>query len=424
MLSKIDLYILSYHILPNNLTKSVKNVKYKPQRDLPKFVREHKTLSPSELVKIILRERNKQITPEAISNWFRRHPKVHYELTQELASNKPNVNEEVLEHIFQNGAFEELPSVKNWILEMEDRDIARISARLGALKRVCMGKFTTRGVDLVAEGLWCFKHPDRLRLDEAREIVRILKRKGLETANIRIPLRDFLLSKGIVVGKKITGAKSKGYGKFAKLYVKIEILREMLQWIKTVDFEAYVVAKFMFKTGTRINATLEARIENMRIFGDHAEIRVFDKARRSIHPEGKEWIKHVDESLLSDLKTLIGDRKSGKIFSHPRSRTQRDYMSKINREALKRFVPELEPKIPMPNHFWRHMFFQHMLRLMDWNYGACAELGGSTVKSVEESYGKPPEAIVRKWGLKYMPKLEVSEETTPIRILEQPFLEV
>lgn len=379
-------------------------MKYKPTRDLPKFVRELKTLSPSKLVEKILRERNKKINPEAISNWFRRHPKEYDALALELASDKPNEKDEVLDHIFQNGAFEELPSVKNWILEMEDRDIVRIPARLGALKRVCLGRFSHRGVDLVAEGLWCIKHPDRLTLDEARDIVRIMKRKGLETSSIRIPLRDFLLSKGIVVGKKITGAKSKGYGKFAKLYVKIETLREMFQWLRTKDFEAYVVDKFMFKTGTRINATLDALIENLS--EENGEIRVYDKGRRSIHPEGKEWIKNVDASLLRDLKTLIGDRKSGKIFQNHKD----DTMSKLNREALKRYVPELEPKIPMPNHFWRHMFFQHMLRLTDWNYGACAELGGSTVKSLEESYGKPPKVVVKSWGLKFVPMIKV--ETT------------
>jgi len=280
-------------------------------------------------------------------------------------------------------------------------------------------------VDLVKENLWCLKHPDRLTLDEAREIVRILKRKGHSTSTIRIPLRDFLLSKGIVVGKKITGAKSKGYGKFAKLYVPIKTLRGMLQWLKTKDFEAYVATLFMFKTGTRIEATLKALIENIREFGDHAEISVYDKARRSIHPEGKEWIKNVDSTLLGCLKALIGDRMSGRIFQKTRME-----MSEINREALKRFVPQLEPKIPMPNHFWRHMFFQHMLRITEWNYGACAELGGSTIKSLEESYGKPPKAVVKKWGLKYMPMIKVetkavpSEETISTQILEPPLLEV
>jgi hypothetical protein len=35
---------------------------------------------------------------------------------------------------------------------------------------------------------------------------------------------------------------------------------------------------------------------------------------------------------------------------------------------------------------------------------------GSTIASLQESHGKPPEAIVRQWGLKYLPDLETSEE--------------
>jgi hypothetical protein len=108
---------------------------------------------------------------------------------------------------------------------------------------------------------------------------------------------------------------------------------------------------------------------------------------------------------------LIRNRKSGKIFN-----ISIVELSNLNREALKRFVPELEPKIEMPNHFWRHMFFQHMLRVTDWNYAVCAEWGGSTVASLQESYSRPPEAVVREWGLKYMPTLEASE-IMPIQIL-------
>jgi len=61
-----------------------------------------------------------------------------------------------------------------------------------------------------------------------------------------------------------------------------------------------------------------------------------------------------------------------------------------------------------------------MLRATDWNCAVCAELGGSTISSLQESYGKPPEAIVRQWGLKYVPTLETSEEDTLMYLAEQP----
>jgi hypothetical protein len=46
-----------------------------------------------------------------------------------------------------------------------------------------------------------------------------------------------------------------------------------------------------------------------------------------------------------------------------------------------------------------------MLRMTEWNYGIVASLGGWTVKALEESYGKPPRAIVREWGLSKIPEL-------------------
>lgn len=397
-------------------------MKYNASRDLPQFARECKILSPSKLAEIVLNRRNEKITPESITMWFKRHSDVYGQLRKEFVEGKLSVKDVVQQHIFQNGVFEELESIKAWIAEMEDRDIVAIRQNVATIKRVCMGKFPKFNVDLVAEGLWSYKHPDRLLLDDATEIIRILKKKGFDTATLRIPLRGFLLSKGIIVGKKISGAKGKSFKKFAQLYVPMETLNKMLRWIKSIDFEAYVIDRFMFQTATRITATLNALIGNIRVFEDHAEITVYDKARRSVYPEGKDWIKYVDLELLAEFKTIIGKRKSGKIFN----KTQKE-MSNINREALKRFVSELEPQIRKPNHFWRHMFAQHMLRLTDWNYGVVAELGGWTVKALEESYGKPPQAVVKSWGLRYMPmiKVDVSQaEIMPIQILEQPSLEV
>jgi len=376
---------------------------YKPKRDIPIAVRTLRTFSPSKIREWILNRFNESVTPESITMWFKRHPSEHDALQKEvLEEEKPK--EVILESIFKNGTFEQLESVNNWITEMKDRLVSeqRIKANVGALKRVCLGKFPKLNVDLVQEALWSYKHPDRLSIDEAREIVRILRDRGLETCNIRIPLRDFLLSKGIVVGKKISGAKSKGYGKFARLYVEKDILNKMLEWIKGLNFEAYVIDRFMFKTATRISATLNARIEDLTKFEDHAEIRVFDKARRSIHPKGKEWIKYIDPSLLAEINQIISDRKVGQIFVLTESE-----MAKINRSALETFCPELLKEYGdiMPNHFWRHMFAQHILRATDWNYGLVGELGGWTPKALEESYGKPPQAIVKEWGLKYMPVL-------------------
>jgi integrase len=393
-------------------------MKYKASRDLPQFATECKTLSPSKLAEIVLNRRNEKVTSESVTMWFKRHPDIYDALRKELIEGLPTEKEKVDSSIFERRQFEELPSVKAWILDMKARELSEHSVALqkGNLRLICKGYFPKHGIDIVAEGKWSYKHPDRLTLQDAMEIIAILKDKGIDTYQYKGTLKDFLTSKGVVIGKKITVGKSKGFGKLAKLYVERPIIDDMLEWIKNIDFEAYVCDDFMFKTGTRLSASLKALIENIN-FEQHT-IRIYDKARRSLYPEGKEWEKYVPLKLWQNLMKVIRDRKSGKIFNKTRKE-----LTNLNREALKRFASELEPKISMPNHFWRHMFFQHLLRTTDWNYGVCAELGGSTVASLQESYGKPPQAVVREWGLKYMPSLEGSEKMS-IQILEQPSLEV
>jgi len=386
-----------------------KTVKYKPQRDLPLFAREHKTLSPSKLREIILAKRNEAVTPESITMWFKRHPEIEEHLRKEIIEEeKPK--EVVAETIFQNGTFEELESVKNWILEQKDRDLSpdKIREKIGTLKRVCQGR--AFDINLHKEELWAYKHPDRLTLDDARDFIRILKDRGFETQSYRITLRDFLLSKGILAGKKISGAKSKGFGKYADLFVEKEIINQMLKWVQNQNYEAYVINRFMFKTATRINATLNALLEDLIEYPTHAEIKVYDKCRRSmakVNPldktiVGKLWIKYLDLELLSEIKSFIGTRKNGRIFKM----TEQE-MAKINNNVIKEFCSWVLEKYGdvMPNHFWRHMFAQHMLRLTNWNYAIVAFLGGWDIKSLQESYGRPPEAQIREWGLKEIPKL-------------------
>jgi hypothetical protein len=383
---------------------------YKPSRDLPEFAREAKTLSPSRLAQIILNKRNEKRTPESVLMWFKSHLDIHDALAKELDNGLPDEKQVIDNSFFQN--FKEASSVKAWILEMEGRDVTRkyIEQQIHLMRSACKGILRRHKVDLVAEEKWCSKHPDRLNLQDAIELIALFKDKGIDTYPYKRCLKDFLTSKGIIVGKKIAVGKSRSYGKLASLFVERTVLDEMLTWIRQQSFQCYVADDFMFKTGTRLTATLKALIEN--IISQQHTIKVYDKARRSIYPEGKEWTKYIPLELWRNLQQLVGKRKSGRIFHISKLE-----LSDVNREALKRFVSELEPKIYTPNHFWRHMFFQHMLRATDWNYAVCAELGGSTVASLQESYGKPPQAIVRQWGLKFMPTLE-KNGVLPLQTLE------
>jgi len=64
-------------------------MKYKVSRDIPKFAQEYNTVSPSELARIILKERHKEITPESVTMWFKRHSEIHSQLAKSI-ENRPS----------------------------------------------------------------------------------------------------------------------------------------------------------------------------------------------------------------------------------------------------------------------------------------------------------------------------------------------
>jgi hypothetical protein len=179
-------------------------MKYKPRRDLSQFVREYKTLSPSELRTIILRERNEAVTPESITMWFKRNQSVYEELKKEVIEEMKPL-EVVDESIFRNGTFEELETVKNWVKDMRRRHLSSqyMGRLLSQLKAVCKGQYPKLGIDLTQYG-WSYKHPDRLDLDDClQQLDLILEYHAKkDTFYIRRAMRDFLTSKGELLSEK------------------------------------------------------------------------------------------------------------------------------------------------------------------------------------------------------------------------------
>jgi len=95
----------------------------------------------------------------------------------------------------------------------------------------------------------------------------------------------------------------------------------------------------------------------------------------------------------------IKDRK-GKLFNITETE-----LCDILREAYKAVIPEIADRIPMPFHFWRHMFAQAMLRASGWNYGLVASLGGWSMEALRRYYGMPPTEVIRAFGLETLPKI-------------------
>jgi len=387
---------------------------YNPKRDIPQFARELRSLSPSKIAHRILNRRNVERKPESVTMWFKDHADIKDQLKKEIVDGLPTEKQAVDQSIFENHSFEEIPSIKEWKLEMNARDLAPdyVTARINILKQLCQGKFPNHDIDLVAEGKWDFKHPDRFNLKDAMEIIQTLKEKHyVDTTGYKGALKDFLISKGEVIGKKIAVGRSRSYGKYAKLYVPKEMVIMMLAWIKSQNFEAFVCDLFMLTTGTRIQATLDAllkakidpetkiRREGLRILGNHGEITVYDKGRRSKYPIGHPWDKRVNPELLTAILTLANGRTQGKIFQN----LDDEKLAKLNKKAIELFSPQTLKDYPdlCPNHFWRHLFYQYILRQTEWNYAIAGALGGARPQSVEESYGQPPDETVKKWADKF-----------------------
>lgn len=125
--------------------------KYKARRDIPKAVRELKTLSPSKIRDWIRDHRTKRdkvtgkrvqvnVTPESITMWFRRHLDFHEALKREIQEEELP-KEAISETIFENGIFREIPSVKNWVRDLTNKGAKPQLIRnwVSYLKRICRG---------------------------------------------------------------------------------------------------------------------------------------------------------------------------------------------------------------------------------------------------------------------------------------------
>jgi len=369
--------------------KRNENMKYKPSRDLPEFVREYKTLSPSKLATIILNKRNEKKTEESITMWFKRHREVHDQLRKEIIQGLPSKKEKVDSSIFDKGSFEELPSVKNWIKTLSNRNAkeSTIQHFVGLLKRVCKGELQ-KGVFIYA---WVLKHPDRLTLEDAKDFIFEVKKRRLRSREWRLALRNFLKSKGIVVETSdVSGELEDDAGQYADLYVSKEKIYEILAWLKERNCEAYLASKFAYKTASRLTATLGAWAS----FINHEEhtITIFEK---SIKGKAKRKLeKWLSEDLYDELP------KKGRLFDI-KSRN----LNKFLRQAYKEIIPEVAERIPMPFHFWRHMFAQHMLRACQWNYGLVASLGHWSLETLRRYYGMPPQEVIKQFGMETLPKI-------------------
>lgn len=390
-------------------------MKYKPSRDIPKAVKQLKTTSPTEIRKWIMEHRTSQdsktgrrvqdiVTPQSISNWFRRNKEIAQEL-ERYVEKQEIVEEGITEGLFQNGVFDKIPCISKWTNKMRGRGAKEPSIKkfVSPIKQVCKGILPHKGKASksvkreIIEG-WGLKHPARLTTEIALNYIAEMRKRGLKDRNHRLALRNFLKANNVEDWDEISGELEQDAGKYAHIYAERDKISEIFAYVKPLNLEAHDASVFAFKTASRLMATLtahakeyrETRLPNGEI---ERTIRVWEKA--SLHKGKRPMEKIITDDLYEILKPRI--ERGGLLFN-----IDRKGLHGILRSAYKEVIPELTDEIPMVFHFWRHQFAQHLLRETDWNYGLVARLGGWTVETLERYYGKMDRQIVMDQGRKHI----------------------
>jgi len=337
---------------------------------------------------MVLDKRNEKVSPDSVEKWFKRHPEVYEAIKGELVGNLPTEKEVVSDATFENGSFEDLKRVKEFQFYMETKRGHKgkslhpeyIKKQIQLLRQVCRENQ---------------KHPDRLTLRDAQEIFLVLEKDakyqhwdgtkkvlGKDSSTYRKVLKAFLKANSVAGWEKIGVGKPSGYGHYKDIAAEHETVKQMLEWTVKENFEVGTIDELMYATGLRIGTTpgvphgiFGCQIENFKRGQEWDSIKVGEKFREEYTFE---FVKRVGDMI----EKVIGERKTGDIFT-----VDKRLVCKLNREGLKKFLPELEPSIVMPNHVFRHFCAQRLKKLTNGNSAFCAERMHCSKQSFDESYG-------------------------------------
>lgn len=377
---------------------------------VPLMVRKHRTFSPTQLRQHILAEYNKDFSVAAISLFFSRNTEVAAQLKKEVTTEEVQ-QVEVSAALFQNGTFDELPSIRKWNIEkatLVSESYQRSNVQ--AIKRICQGVFflkdrTTKKFTECHIDNWVPKTPERLTLEACQEFVAAVHKAHSGTKQYRIAIRDFFLSRD---SRTLKPTEMSGMmppiGKWKHVRVPRPKLDEILGYVKARNYQAYVADFTMFKTGSRSTAALTEYLHSkLREEEGTFLIAVTDKG---FHRTGRQTFdKIITDDLMAELVQCWA-----KFGDNPFTGLDETTLRELNKEAYRLFLQDnplaLDLGLTEPNHFWRHMFGRHMLEATAWNYTAVAELGSwSNEDMLKKVYGAPPKEMLRKIGLDIIPKI-------------------
>jgi hypothetical protein len=401
--------------------------KFRLSDKLPKTIEKYKTLSAAELSKFILQDFNKDVKPNTITTFLKRHPQLRKEY-EEVFSSAANSQIEVSKDLFMNGNFKECPSVKKWIIEKTTLvSPLFLQGHVGALKRICQGIYfmrdsTTKKLTEVQIPNWTPKSPERITVEQFQEYIGYVHKAGNCTNTYRIAFRDFILSRDekTVSTLKISGEVASGkhvLGRWKYVDVPTEDIYAILNYVKERYFVGYAAAFASYKTNARHNAVLTQFLKTKLVNEDgQLSISITDKG---FHRKGRQSSPRL---VSPDLLVVLEEcwRLNG---NNAFAGLDDALMMKLLKEAymlyLKRDIDvngkiaeysALELAMAEPFHFWHHMFGRKMLIATGYNYTVVAALGGWGGDTPDETmlhkvYGAAPLAMLRKEGLAVLPQI-------------------
>jgi len=243
--------------------------------------------------------------------------------------------------------------------------------------------------------------------------------RGMYFNNQRHTIRSFFglmhdVSGQTLLGYGIHAHNTEGLGKDADKSVSPKIRIEFERLITTeipdkeYALEILGACVFMYGTATRKTACFSMKLNDIlknksleHSFNKNVwRIQIIDKGTKG----GKLWNKYLRGSLLIKFRSIIAERHNIPIDEIEDTITDRiDYVFPLlhknpdkGAENIKKYLIKggVKYKEFKPVHIWRSTFAQEFLRATNWNYEACASLGGWENTSVlKRSYGKMPEEV-------------------------------
>lgn len=273
------------------------------------------------------------------------------------------------------------------------------------------------------------RHPDKLTIAEAGKLVSDIetgKVKSMGIESTKKTIRSWFENRGVsgelLTAEGIDGSASKGSGKRSRVRITPEQRKRFMTVLteKTkqdfkgkngwIHFEEnpnlvhaiLILPKFLYYTGTRKTATLNATWDKLEDYEWKYPINTIEVIDKGLHRKGrKRWFKRLAGDFREEMVKFwnaVGQPKEGRIFPFTDNQIY-DLFAECYEEAE---IPEKVYK-GMPIHIWRHTACQDLLEATNYNYDKVGEiLGWDNIETMKKHYGKVGEKVIEKALLEAM----------------------